>query len=368
MKKMLMAATVPSMIGCFNMNNIHLLQDMGYEVHVACNFKDTSIWTRERTKAFIDELKSIGVRKHQVDFSRSPKDIKSIRKSFAQIQSLLKSHYYAFVHCHTPMAGLICRISCYRNHVKVIYTAHGFHFYNGAPLVNWLVYYPIEKGLSYITDTLITINKEDYKLAKNKLHAKHTVYIPGVGVDIEKYADVKIDRGQKRAELDIGIEDIMLLSVGELNKNKNHRTVVEALSQVQQHDTKQIHYCIAGIGELQDDLQEMASRLGVNLHLLGFRNDIPELLKAADVFLLPSFREGLNVSLIEAIASGLPCIVSNIRGNRDAIRGIRSIMVDPESVEDWSEAIEEILMMKNHKQAYQFSDDVVAEEIEAVYA
>ena len=319
MKKMLMTASVPSMIGQFNMNNIHILLEMGYEVHVACNFRDFSYWPRERIREFLIQLKKLGVHYHQIGFSRSPKNIRMIRQSFRQMDKLLNCQMFEFVHCHTPMAGVVSRVCCHKNKVKVLYTAHGFHFYDGAPIWNWAVYYPIEKILSRWTDLLIAINREDYRRAKRKFHAGMTVYVPGIGLDTKKFERVTVDRNRKRAELGIEPDEIVLLSVGELNKNKNHRVVIEALGGMDARVSRRFHYCIAGEGKLRDELICLACQKSVNLHLLGFRNDVDELLKTADIFILPSIREGLNVSLMEAMASGLPAIVSDIRGNRDLI-------------------------------------------------
>ena len=345
MKKMLMVASVPSMIGLFNIENIRLLLEIGYKVHAACNFQDSSIWPREKTKQFIVQMKGLGIKLHQISFSRTPRDLKGMVQSYWQMDKLVKKEKFQFVHCHTPVAGVVCRIVCKKNHIKVVYTAHGFHFYEGAPLKNWLLYYPVEKWMSRCTDVLITINHEDYRRAKKKFYAKKTVYVPGTGVDIEKFKSGLADKGEKRKELGLEDEDVMLLSVGELNQNKNHATVIRALAGAEH---KNLHYIIAGQGEAEERLLKLANRLGVRqqIHLLGYRADVPQLMQAADIFLLPSIREGLNVSLMEAMASGMPCICSDIRGNRDLIKnGIGGYMVDALDVAGWQEAISKVLDM-----------------------
>lgn len=370
-----MLAAVPSMIGQFNMENIRLLLDMGYEVHVACNFYDTSVWAKERTKEFKYRLKELEIHYHQIEFCRSPKEVKRIIQSYRQMDVLLKREKFRFVHCHTPVAAAVCRLACHRNQVKVIYTAHGFHFYDGAPIKNWLFYYPVEWLCSWWTDVLITINKEDYRRAKRRLHAKKTVYVPGVGVDTEKFKPDVVCREKKREELGLKETDIMLLSVGELNKNKNHAVVIRALVAL---NNKSIHYFIAGQGELKEKLLQLAGRLGIRrrVHLLGYRSDVPELMQAADIYALPSIREGLNVSLMEAMASGLPCICSDIRGNRDLIENnTGGYRVDAMEEHDWEHAIGQnigsgsILGGKNAEKIQSFfTAEIVTEKMRKIYA
>ena len=318
MKKMLMLASVASMIDQFNMPNIELLQKMGYEVHVACNFEKGSTCTEERIQKLKKRLREINVRYFQIDFSRSVLKVNEILKSYRQVKTLLLKEHYDFIHCHSPIGGVVGRIAGHKTHTKVIYTAHGFHFYKGAPLQNWLLYYPVEKWLSRCTDVLITINKEDYQRAKKKFHAKETKYIPGVGIDVEKIQAVQVDREKKREELGIGKDDFLLLSVGELNKNKNHEAVIRAIAELR---NSKIKYAICGKGLLKEYLEELAEKLGVRnqLFLLGFRTDVIEICKSADVFVFPSKREGLSVALMEAMACGLPCVISRIRGNTDLI-------------------------------------------------
>ncbi len=205
--------------------------------------------------------------------------------------------------------------------------------------------------LSFVTDTLITINKEDYEFAKKYLHARRIEYVPGVGIDVEKFANTKINKKAKRRELGIPENCKLLLSVGELNKNKNHQLVLKALAQI---DDKNIHYAICGKGELQDYLLSLAKELKVSdrFHLLGRRDDIPEILKCADVFVHPSLREGLPVSLMEAMASGLPCVVSDIRGCRDLIEnGVNGYLCDNNDLSSFYNRIKEFLSNLNCDEA-----------------
>ena len=201
---------------------------------------------------------------------------------------------------------------------KVFYTAHGFHFFKGAPLKNWLIYYPVEKFCAKYTDVLITINKEDYELAQKKIHAKKVCYVPGVGIDLEKIRSVQADRNEVRKSMGVPEDCVLLLSIGELNVNKNHQVVVKVLAKL---GNKNVHYAIAGVGDQKENLLNLAKELGVEnqFHLLGYRTDALKLYHGADVYVFPSFREGLSVSMMEAMASGLPIVCSKIRGNEELV-------------------------------------------------
>ena len=359
-KKALMCATVASMIGQFNMANIQILLELGYEVHVACNFDDRSVWTEERVDEFRNQLNGLGVKYFQIDFARSPKHIGMVSKGYNEIKELLFREKYTLVHVHTPVAAAEVRLAAKDfndaverrikegkrapERLRVIYTAHGFHFYEGAPKKNWLLFYPVEKWLSSYTDILITINHEDYERARREFHAKKTVYVPGVGVDVKRFAGVSesIDREKKREELGVEKNDILLLSVGELNSNKNHSVVIKALAELQSSGAVQDHiiYMIAGTGDKKEELETLGTEEGVDLRLLGFRNDVSELLTIADLYILPSLREGLNVSLMEAMASGTPCLCGNIRGNVDLVNEDKGgELFDPSSTPSVAEAI-----------------------------
>ncbi len=369
-KRVLMVATVPSMIGQFNMNNITLLLDLGYQVDVAADFTDTSIWTTDRVQAFKDQLTAMGVQVIQLGFSRHPLKINKHFKSYKDTLLLLKNKQYSFIHTHTPIASAIVRFAAHKANTKVIYTAHGFHFYNGAPLKNWIVFYPVEKWLSKYTDTLITITKEDYKRALKRFKAKEVAYIPGVGVDTKKFNSNQLNRNRIRSELGLSKTDWMLLSVGELNSNKNHSSVIKAITGI-----KDIVYVIVGKGEKQNELEALAKDCSVDLRLAGFRMDVVDFYGAADVYILPSIREGLNVSLMEAMSSGLPCLCGNIRGNVDLIDENGGLLFNPASVNDIKRAIKTMLNMPNRrslelynsKKIQEFDARVVNESMRKIY-
>ncbi len=288
--------------------HIRLLQAEGHIVELACNMG----------KPLPDAVQVLGCKAHHVSFSRSPIS-KGNLIAYGELKKLVATGAYDVVHTHTPNASALVRLVCRnlrKKGLRVIYTAHGFHFYKGAPLKNWLIYYPVEKLCARMTDTLITMNQEDYALAQKKLAAKDVVYVPGVGINTDGFESTPEEvRVQKRAELGIPQDAFVLLSVGELNRNKNHETAIRAVSGLD------VYYLIAGRGDLQPHLQAVIDELGCSdrVKLLGYRTDVRELYRAVDLFVFPSFREGLPVSVMEAMASGLPCVASDIRGVRDLV-------------------------------------------------
>jgi glycosyltransferase involved in cell wall biosynthesis len=224
----------------------------------------------------------------------------------------------------------------------VIYTAHGFHFFKGGPIKSWILYYPVERLLSYLTDVLITINHEDFLRAKKSFGAKRVEYIPGVGLDTNYFSEIVINRYMKRKEICVPVDAVMLFSVGELGERKNHETPIRALAKT---INKNIYYVICGVGELKDYLTKLACDLGVadRVLLLGFRSDIAELCKISDIYVFPSRREGLGIAGLEGMASGLPLISSYINGIRDYTKnGETGYCLEPFDVEGFSIAIDKL--------------------------
>lgn len=341
--KILYTTTIGSTMVFFS-EYIKSLLDEGHTVDIACNYKESQV---------PECYKEWECRVYYLPCMRSPLAGGNL-KTVQRLKRIVEKEEYDIVHCHTPVAAVCTRIACLRARRKgtrVFYTAHGFHFYKGAPLKNWLLYYPVEWMCSWWTDVLITINKEDYKRAKKKFHAKETIYVPGVGVDMEKFQPDATIREKKRAELGLKETDIMILSVGELNRNKNHAVVIRALAEL---NNKNLHYFITGQGELRDELILLADDLKIcgQVHLTGYRADVSELMQAADIFVLPSIREGLNVSLMEAMASGLPCIAGRIRGNTDLIAD-SNCLAEAGNAGDWKRTLENMAVcVKNEKTPY----------------
>lgn len=322
MKKMMMLTTTAYMSERFNKDNILLLESMGYEVHVVANFDKGNPIDDEILIEFKSWIEKHNGKWFSIPLTRSPADVAGFCQSYKMTMDLIAEHNYNFIHCHTPMGGVLGRVIAHNSNTKVIYTAHGFHFFTGASLPYWMVYYPVEKFLSRWTDLLVTINQEDFNRAKSRLKARETAYIPGVGIDETKYKTLP-EQSSIREELGLSQDSYLLLSVGELNGNKNHETVIRALANLisENPDSRNIHYLICGRGVLQEYLEKLISELGVaeNVQLLGFRKDVPSLCNQADVFVFPSKREGLSVALMEAVASETPIIASNARGNSELI-------------------------------------------------
>ena len=344
MKKALMTAHVAYAIEMFNIPNIRLLQSMGYEVTVACNFDDRSSLSDEKVEALKAKLTAMGVKYHNIPFQRNPLKPQNL-KAFLSLKKLIDSESFSLIHCHTPVGGILTRLASAKSRrqgAKVIYTAHGFHFFKGAPTVNWLIYFTAEWLCSFFTDTLITINKEDFRNANKLLHAKKVCYVPGVGVDTERFGGTRGKREELLREISADENSILLLSVGELSDRKNHSVTLKALSGIKD---ERLHLLIAGRGEKEEELRNLAKTLGVEnrLHLLGFRTDIAELMKSADIFLFPSLQEGLPVALMEAMACSMPSVCSEIRGNTDLIDGSDGILCRVNDVTAFSEAVEKLI-------------------------
>ena len=306
------------MIEQFNIDNLLILKTLYDEIHVACNFVSGNTVDENTINNLKTKLQSIGVKYHDIPFPRKIFNFKNLIKSFIKVKSLFNIEKFDLVHCQSPIGGFIARIAFnkYRKEKnnKLIYTAHGFHFHKGASFFSWLIYFPIEFLLSRITDVLICITIEDYEFSKKFFRTK-TIYINGVGVSLKSYFKSQTFPNGFPEKL---TDDFYLVNVGELNENKNQKVILKSLALLNNPNIKLI---IFGIGSKRKDLEKLISfyKLKGQVFLLGFQNNIPELLNYCDTFILSSFREGLSLALMEAMAAGLPIIASDIRGNRDLI-------------------------------------------------
>ena len=369
MKKVLFVATlVKNHIAEFHLPYLKLFKELGWETAVAAknDYENPADCVIPYCDVFFD-----------VPFERSPLKKKNL-EAYRQVKRIICEGSYDIIHCHTPVGATTARLAARearKKGTKVIYTAHGFHFYKGAPLVNWLLYYPVERMLAPLTDVLITINREDFDRAQRRLRAKKTVYIPGVGIDTARFRGNEEKGAALRRELGIPENAEVLLSVGDLNKNKNHRAVLEALARM---ENRNLHYVVCGRGPLKEELEAFAREkgLGDRVRFMGYRNDIPAFYAMADVFVFPSFREGLSVSVMEAMASGLPIVCSRIRGNTDMVEdGVNGYLMEPGNPDSIAGALRRLedggkreeISRNNLKKAEIYSLGVIAEQYRQLY-
>ena len=309
MKKILFTATVDSHILQFHVPHLKLFKDQGYEVHVATN--------GDKEIPYCDK-------KHIISFERSPIKIKNL-KAIKDLKDIIDKEKFEIIHCHTPMGSVVTRLAAKKarkNGTKVIYTAHGFHFFKGAPLLNWIVFYPIEKWLSKYTDCLITINKEDYELANKKLKTSQIEFVHGVGIETENFHFEMCEEEKKKLKesLEIKDNDFVIIYVAELSKRKNQEMLIKATKELINSGYK-IKVLFPGMDSMNGYYQKMCKKLKIqeNMKFLGYRNDIPRLLKISDLYVSTAKQEGLPVNIMEAMASGLPIIANDCRGNRDLV-------------------------------------------------
>lgn len=352
-KKALVVTTVASTLDQFCMNDIAILQK-SHEVSVGANFEIGSNTSKQRINEFKKELELSEVGIKHIEINRNPFNIVNF-KAYHELKKIINEDSFDIIHCHTPVAAMLVRLAARkerRRGTRVVYTAHGFHFYKGSPLINWLLYYPLEWFLARYTDLLITINAEDFKRAKKNFKARSIRYIPGVGIDIKKFNQNNVDNVNKRKEIGLIDNSFVVLSVGELNKNKNHETVIRAIAQLKNSD---IYYVICGQGQLKPHLELLIKNLKMEkqVKLLGFRKDISEICNISDVFVFPSFREGLSVSLMEAMASGLPVVCSDIRGNSDLIKDNQGgYLIKPTDINGFSASINKLFEDKARRKSF----------------
>lgn len=341
------------------------LLSLGHEIVWAADFSD-----------FTGNINKVPCKTIQIDIYSYPLHKTNI-KAYKQIKRIIKEEKIEAVQCSTPIGGTLARLAAWRCGVKnVIYTAHGFMFFKGAPFINRTLYKLHEILLASITDTLITINEEDFRAAQSlKLRGGTKPFmIHGAGVNVG--VQVNIDKEKKRKELGLKESDIVVVSAGDLNCNKNNRVIIEAFSLIK---NKNIHYAICGTGMLEQELKLLSKNLGIekNIHFLGFRSDMPEVLAASDIFVMPSFREGVPRSILEAMDLGLPCVGSKTRGIADLIdEGKGGFVSKPNDAKGFARALSELgdnpdLRCKfgqyNRGKVKYYSKEIVREELTNIY-
>lgn len=348
-------------------SHLLLLKELGYEVHIAGDFT--------QYQGDINEIPAVV---KQIDLDRSPFKIQNI-KAFIQMTSLMKMEKYDFIHCNTPVGGMLGRMCAYFSGTKnVLYQAHGFHFYKGAPKLHNFIYRNIEKFLAIFTDNIITINKEDYEAAqKFKLRKNGKVYyVPGVGVNVEKYKNITVDRDKKREEINVPKDCKLIIMAGDLIPRKNYDTAIRAISKVNNNN---LHCIICGTGSEEKKLKQLCEDLNIEdrIHFLGFRKDVVQLMKASDIFLFTTYQEGLARALMEAMACGTVSIVSEIRGNTDLIEnGFNGYLINPYDYNSVTNILNKVLHNKEEfikisenslNKINNFGIDTVKEEMRYIY-
>lgn len=332
MKRILITST-DLMMAQFLLPHVKYLSENGYEVELACSHVGGRLEeVREKSKEYVKAL-------HEVRLRRSPLSPTNL-KGYGDMKRLMASRHYDIIWTNEPVMGIVTRL-CARKlrkqGTKVMYMAHGFHFFTGAPVQNWMIYYPIEKLMAHNADLIVTVNTEDYEIAKT-FDVKRVEYIHGIGINTERLTlgENKVDI---RKDLRLGANDFIVLSVGELNKNKNQKTIIKAIAKVAD---KGVHYIMCGRGPEHDNLVALVKNLGLEkqVHFLGYRRDVVDICSQADVFVMPSFREGLPVSSLEAMYCGLPLLTSNIRGLVDVNKeGRNGYLYSPTDVEGFAKGL-----------------------------
>ena len=314
-KKVLFVATVDSHIELFHLPYLTMFHNHGWEVHVATETGKKILYCDKKIK---------------LPIRRSPFKLISNYRAIKKLCNVAKEEKYDIVHCHTPVGGVVARLACRkqrREGLRMIYTAHGFHFYTGAPMHYWMIFYPVEWYLAKHTDTLITINDEDYQRAKRRFgkRCRDIRYVPGVGVDEKKF-EKKLSTKEKytlRESLGLKGEDKVLICVGRLDENKNQGFLIRAMKELAARDSR-YRLLLIGPDEFDGRYQKLAKKLGVAgyVKFLGFRKGISELMQISNVAVSASKREGLPVNLIEAAFVGLPIVATDCRGNRDVCEAV----------------------------------------------
>lgn len=366
-KKIMMLATTDNMLWQFLLPHIKHLQENSNIVECVC--AKTGFW--------FDELKNKhNLVVHEVNFKRSPLKLDNL-KAYKQLIKLQKQEHYDLIYCQQPVGGMMGRLIGKKFKIPVIYTAHGFHFFEGCSAKNKLIYKTAEKWLSKYTHTLITINDEDFNSALN-MKAKNVEKISGIGMDFSKYTPVSETREEIRNSLGLNESDFAVVTVAEFIKRKNYPTMLKAI-QILKSRNRDVKFIICGRGEEETNIKNLIKELDIenNVLLLGFRKDINRILTASDAFMLASFHEGLTLSIIEAMSYSLPCIVSDVRGNRDLIINNKGgFIVETTNETEFANKIEYLLENTsacksmgefNKIESVKYSIDAVKKELEKIY-
>lgn len=357
MKKVLYVTTVSRTINAFLIPHINMLLDNGYEVHCACSID----------KPVDKELQRRGVKIFEVPFSRNPLGIGNI-KAFIKLEELQRINDYDIVHVHTPIAAIYGRLLKLNfPSLRIIYTAHGYHFLKGGSKLRWILYYPIEKIMAKFTDVTININKEDYEITKEKLKHKKCYLLNGVGLDLDKYKKLSSKEIQeKRKEFGIKDKDFVVLMIAEINKNKNHIQLINAMD-ILKYKYPNIKVLCIGDGTLKESLEKqiILRNLQNNIFILGYRLDVNKLINISDIGILLSRREGLPRNIMEFMACGRKVIATDIRGCRDLICDETiGTLVNVDDYESTAKAIEKYYILND--KSFEVSEEIRKYDIDSI--
>ena len=365
-KKILITSTELMMIQ-FLAPHVKNLSKNGFEIDLACSN------VGGRINEVYSVLKDYTENIFELKLQRSPIS-PSNATGYHQLKRIIETHSYDLIWTNEPVMGVATRLAAKKARktgTKVLYMCHGFHFFQGAPKLNWLVYYPIEKHMAKHCDRIATINQEDYQAAE-LLKPGKVSYIHGIGVNTDRL-DAENITGNIRNELGIDESEFVVVSVGELNENKNQKVIIQALGQLRD---RAIHYLLCGKGDQLESLKNLAEQEGLSerVHFLGYRKDVVSILSKADLFAFPTYREGLGLAALEAMYCGLPLVTSDSRGPVDFMEnGKTGFVCDPQSPETFAQAIKTIkedvplrnkMMEYNRNVVQPFCFDNVKAEIE----
>ena len=357
MKKVLYVTTVSRTINAFLIPHINMLLDNGYEVHCACSID----------KPVDKELQRRGVKIFEVPFSRNPLGIGNI-KAFIKLEELQRINNYDIIHVHTPIAAIYGRLlKLSFPSLRTIYTAHGYHFLKGGSKLGWILYYPIEKIMAKFTDVIININKEDYEITKERLKPKKCYLLNGVGLDLREYKKLSSKEIQeKRKEFGLNDKDFVVLMIAEINKNKNHIQLINAMDILKDKYPNIKVLCI-GDGTLKESVEKQINlkNLQNNIFMLGYRLDVNKLINISDIGILLSYREGLPRNIMEFMACGRKVIATDIRGCRDLVCNDNvGTLVKVGDYEETARAIEKYYILND--KSFEVSEEIKKYDINNV--
>ena len=333
--KILYVATVLSHICQFHLPHLRMLKEQGYEIHVAAH--DNLAVKNGLQLRYAD-------RHIEIPFERSPFDRRNIR-AYRALKELVDGGNYDLIVCNTPVGGILTRLAARKARkqgTKVVYIAHGFHFFRGASRKNWLLYYPLEKHFCRLCDAVITINEEDYQLAKSRFSVR-SERIHGMGVDENRFHPVsREEQLAMRQREGLSEEDYVVLCTGELNENKNQKTLVSAAALLKDR-IPNLKVLLAGNGPKEQELKAQIRELGLEdtVRLLGYRTDLERVVPAADAVVSCSRREGLPLNIVEAMLCEKPIVASVNRGHRELVKDkVNGFLLSPDDVAGYAKAIE----------------------------